>query len=151
MRRKNPAENLAEEKRIMVFGTFEIIHKGHMDFFRQARALAKNPFLIVSVARDINVTRIKGRTPGVAEKRRLKNLASNPLVNKAVLGGKHKYFFHIKRQRPDIVALGYDQIEYVRELKQDIKAARMKTKVVRLKPYKPEVFKSSLIKGNMLK
>ena len=36
--------------RIMVFGTFDMIHAGHEDLFRQARALAKEPYLIVSVA-----------------------------------------------------------------------------------------------------
>ena len=47
--------------RIMVFGTFDGIHRGHLHFFKQARGLVKNPYLIVSVARDVNVKRIKGR------------------------------------------------------------------------------------------
>lgn len=151
MRRKLRPARPALQKRIMVFGTFDMVHKGHINFFKQARALADNPFLIVSVARDVNVARIKGRTPSVSEKLRRKNLALIPLVDKAVLGGKRKYFFHIKRQRPDVIALGYDQKEYVKELLRDIKTAGMKTKVVRLKAYKVKVYKSSLIKKNMLK
>ena len=39
----------------MVFGTFDILHQGHLDFFKQARKLVANPFLVVSVARDVNV------------------------------------------------------------------------------------------------
>ena len=45
--------------RIMVFGTFDGLHEGHLDFFKQARQLSKNPFLIVSIARDKNVKIIK--------------------------------------------------------------------------------------------
>ena len=43
------------EKRIMVFGTFDGLHKGHLNFFKQAKNFAENSFLIVSVARDKNV------------------------------------------------------------------------------------------------
>lgn len=151
MRRKLRPAKPVSQKRIMVFGTFDMVHKGHVNFFKQARALADTPFLIVSIARDVNVARIKGETPSVPERLRRKNVSLVPLVNKAVLGGKHKYFFHIKRQRPDVIALGYDQKEYVKELLRDIKIAGMKTKVVRLKAYKAKVYKSSLIKKNVLK
>ena len=50
-------------KRIMIFGTFDIVHEGHADLFRQARALASNPYLIVSVARDTGAERIKRIKP----------------------------------------------------------------------------------------
>ena len=45
--------------KIMAFGTFDILHAGHLNFFKQARKLSKYPFLIVSVARDVNVKKIK--------------------------------------------------------------------------------------------
>ncbi len=53
--------------RIMVFGTFDMIHEGHADLFRQARALASDPYLIVSVARDAVAQRIKGNRPRHSE------------------------------------------------------------------------------------
>ena len=39
----------------MVFGTFDGLHKGHLNFFKQAKKLAQKSFLIVSIARDLNV------------------------------------------------------------------------------------------------
>ena len=48
-------------EKIMVFGTFDGVHKGHINFFKQARVLSKNPYLIVSIARDKNVKKIKGK------------------------------------------------------------------------------------------
>ena len=52
--------------RIMVFGTFDIIHAGHEDLFRQARALAEDPHLIVSVARDSAAARHRALASGHA-------------------------------------------------------------------------------------
>src|SRR3989344_5946032 len=49
--------------RIMIFGTFDMLHEGHLDFFRQARSLAAGPHLIVSIARDASVARVKGAPP----------------------------------------------------------------------------------------
>ncbi len=149
LRKKNtPADKLL---RVMAFGTFDLVHAGHLDFFRQARALAKHVFLIVSLARDANVLRIKGRLPSHSESYRLKQIKKIPGVDKAVLGGKRAYFFHIRQQRPDVIALGYDQRDYVRELRRDLKQAGMRTRVVRLRPFRPNVYKTSLLRQNVVK
>jgi cytidyltransferase-like protein len=37
-------------KKIMVFGTFDGLHEGHLVFLKQARKLTEKPFLIVSIA-----------------------------------------------------------------------------------------------------
>ena len=52
-----------QKTRIMVFGTFDGVHMGHLDFLKQARKLARESFLIVSVAREKNVFRIKNKKP----------------------------------------------------------------------------------------
>src|SRR3989344_4903091 len=58
-------------KKIMIFGTFDMIHPGHEDLFRQARELAEEPYLIVSIARDSATTRHKGTPPRRSELERL--------------------------------------------------------------------------------
>lgn len=68
--------------RIMVFGTFDILHKGHINFFKQARKLAKKPYLIVSVARDINVKKIKGHKTINNEKYRLLKISKQRQVDR---------------------------------------------------------------------
>src|SRR3989344_4773700 len=95
--------------RIMVFGTFDMIHAGHEDFFRQARALAPQPYLIVSVARDSVAARIKGAKPRHSERERLVAVATHTGVDRAVLGDEKGYMSHIEKETPDIIALGYDQ------------------------------------------
>ena len=135
-----------KQLRVMVFGTFDIVHSGHRNFFKQAKALARNSYLIVSIARDKNVERIKGQAPYNPQMYRLRIVRSVPGVDKAVLGGFREHMPHIIREKPDFIALGYDQVAYVRGLKSELKRAGLSTKVVRLKPYKPHLYKSTIIK-----
>ncbi len=135
--------------KIMVFGTFDVLHRGHLNFFKQARKLSRRPFLIVSVARDKNVKKIKGKLPACNEKTRLLSVKKSALVDKAVPGGLKSYIPHILENRPQIIALGYDQTAYVKNLKSLLNSKGLKVKVVRLKAFKPSVYKSSLAKQKM--
>ncbi len=130
--------------RIMVFGTFDMIHEGHEDFFRQARSLASEPYLIVSVARDVSAARVKGFPPRRAENERLTAIAVHPLVDQAMLGDEIGYLEHIAEAKPDVIALGYDQDgEYVNNLEKDLREANLAITVARLKSYLPELYKTS--------
>jgi len=134
--------------RIMVFGTFDMIHEGHENFFRQARAVAETPYLIVSVARDAVVEKIKGARPRHSEDERRALLAAHPLVDEAVLGDMEGYVHHIVHARPDIIALGYDQEgEYVEHLDEELEKAGLAANIVRLKAYRPHVFKTAKLSG----
>ncbi len=132
----------------MVFGTFDMIHPGHEDFFRQARALSPEPHLIVSVARDSAAHRHRGRYPRHDEAARLADIAAHPLVDEAMLGDETGYLVHILAARPDIIALGYDQAgEYVDRLENDLRAAGFAARVVRLKPYQSDRYKTAKLAG----
>lgn len=130
-----------------MFGTFDMIHKGHEDFLRQARALAEEPFLIVSVARD-SAARRHGKSPRHSEGERLLHIVQQTLVDRAVLGSVDDYIAHIKEESPDIIALGYDQTgEYVEGLEEQLEKAGIASKVVRLEAFQPETFKTSKLRA----
>lgn len=135
-----------KKARILVFGTFDILHPGHFNFFRQAKALAKHSVLVVSVARDKNVRKIKGFLPKNSERRRLANIKQINLVSKAVLSAADNYLGHIVRLKPDIIALGYDQRAYTQNLRVDLAKLGCKIIIRRLKPYYPSRYKSSLMR-----
>ena len=138
-------------KIVMAFGTFDLVHKGHIHFLRQAKKHAgKNGKLVVSIARDLNVKRIKGRKPVFSEKLRLNNLKRLELADKLVFGGKKNYIEHIKIINPDIIVLGYDQTAYTENLKKDLEKAGLNSKVLRAKPHKPGLYKSSKLRAKML-
>ncbi len=133
-------------RRVMVFGTFDNLHPGHLDYFHQARRFGEE--LIVVVARDPNVLRIKGRLPQENERQRVRAirrfLKDNHHVGRAILGGLKNRWLVIKKYRPEVIALGYDQQVNLTQLKSEIVKFRLFCKVVKLKPYHPEKYKSSL-------
>lgn len=133
----------------MVFGTFDMIHAGHEDLFRQARAFAKEPYLIVSIARDSAAKRHRGFLPQHHESERLAEVAAHPLVDEAVLGDEIGYITHISTVKPDVIALGYDQKgEYVERLERDLTNAGVAAKVVRLRAFQPEKYKTSKLSSH---
>jgi len=120
-------------KKVMVFGTFDVLHKGHLNFFKQGRKYGD--YLIAVVARDKTVKEIKGRFPRNNEKKRLQKVKR--YADKAVLGYIKNKYKVISRFKPDVICLGYDQKEFIKGLK------RFNIKVKRLKAYKPHKYKSS--------
>ena len=134
-----------KQTRVMVFGTFDGLHKGHLNFFQQARNFMKNSFLIVSIARDKNVIKIKGKIPFLNEKRRMILVKKSKLANKIVLSGIKNHIPHIVKENPDIIALGYDQKVYIKNLRKDLKNKGILVKIIRLKPYKEKIYKNHLL------
>jgi len=132
-------------KLVMVFGTFDYLHAGHENLFKQARELGDE--VIAIVARDKTVNAIKGFLPDHNEKQRLENLQDTNWANQVILGNQGDKTKVIRTHKPDVIALGYDQFAFTYNLEKLIIDLRMDTKIVRLKPYRPEVYKSSIIKA----
>lgn len=135
-----------KKTRVMVFGTFDGLHLGHLNMLEQARKLSNETYLIVSIARDVNVFKIKGHKTSFNEVERLNFIKKNNLSDKVVLAGKTNYLVHILKEKPDIIALGYDQKAYVKELRNDLKERDSNIKIVRLKPYKNKIYKTHLLR-----
>lgn len=142
---RTAASSATGRTKIMVFGTFDLVHTGHRHFFRQARGLAKDSYLVVSIARDKNVLRIKGRRPSKNQFERRLLVQSVPEVDKAVIGGYRDHIPHILKERPDIIAIGYDQVAYVKGLKALLAAHGLQVRIAKLKAYKPHLYKTSLL------
>jgi len=132
-------------EKILVFGTFDGVHQGHLNMFKQARRLSKNPYLIVSIARDKNVLRIKNKLPFNKENKRKKIVEDTGIPDKVILGSLKNYLEHIVKESPDYIALGYDQVHYTENLKKDLKNLGLNPKIHRLKPYKENIYKNSLL------
>jgi FAD synthetase len=131
-------------KKVMVFGTFDILHKGHLNFFKQAKRYGN--YLIAVIARDKTVKKIKGKKPKNYEMFRLLNIALTKDVKVAVLGNLKDPYKIIQEYKPKVICLGYDQYSYTEKLEEELKKRRLKIKIVRLKPYKKHIYKSSKIK-----
>ncbi len=133
-----------EEKRVMAFGTFDHFHAGHENYLKQAKELGNH--LTVIIARDQTVQQIKGNPPDNNERERLRNVEDSKIADRVIVGYKTDKYKVLKKYRPHIIALGYDQFAFTYRLKKAIIDMKLDTTIVRLKPYKPHMYKSSIIK-----
>ncbi len=129
---------------VMVFGTFDHLHAGHENLFTQAKKLGTE--VLAVVARDQTVKKLKGDLPDNDEKQRLQNLKDTEWAHKTILGDLKDKLKVVKIYRPDVIALGYDQFAFTYTLEKLLMDLKMDTEIVRLKPYRPDMYKSSIIK-----
>jgi len=131
--------------RVMVFGTFDNLHPGHLSYFSQARNFGAE--LMVIVARDKNVCAQKGYCPEQGEKLRVRRVRAAlrrlQYEGRAVLGSLNDRWLVLNKYRPEVICLGYDQKIDLPQLKREIKRFRLFCKIKRLKAYHPEKYKSS--------
>ncbi len=122
-------------RKVLAAGTFDIIHLGHVTMLWDAKRLAGDDGeLVVVVAKDENVRRFKGRDPIVPQEKRLYVVSNLKPVDRAVLG-KDNPLDSILEERPDVIALGYDQWAEEGWLKEELRKRGLNVEVVRLPKY----------------
>ncbi len=131
----------------MCFGTFDVLHLGHLDYFQQAKQHADK--LVVVVARDKTKTDQQKETI-FDEQERLKLVKSLQIVDEATLGHHDNHFKIIEEKKPDIILLGYDHPITEKQLSEKLLPLHLYPKVLRAKPYKPHKHKSTKIKELLL-
>ena len=122
---------------VMVFGTFDIVHLGHIALFHEAKKYGTD--LVVVVARDKRARGIKGKDPVFGEKERVAFLQELSVIDRVVLGDKSDVYKVIKNIKPDTIVLGYDQKMFTKELENKIKELGIDTQIIRVKAYKSDI------------
>jgi FAD synthetase len=132
-------------KTVMVFGVFDRLHPGHWVFLNQAKKCGKK--LIVVVARGSAVVKLKKKKPLMSERARMRVLRSFAGVTKVVLGDQRQSSYTvIKKHKPDIICLGYDQKWLAEDLRKQMRLGKiLRIKIVKTKAYKPRKFHTSLL------
>lgn len=126
--------------RVLSCGTFDHLHPGHRSFLEQAAALGEE--LVVVVARDENVRRIKGCSPDHGEEERRALVEALGIAAQVRLGYPGRDFLRIVAEiQPEIIALGYDQ-----RPPPGLREAFPQIQIAVLKPYYPERYKSSFFR-----
>ncbi|MEK7516230.1 MAG: adenylyltransferase/cytidyltransferase family protein [Patescibacteria group bacterium] len=129
---------------VLVFGSFDIIHPGHVAFLRAAKRYGDR--LIVVVNRDAAYRKEKGRVPIFSERERLALVASLRDVSRAYLGDRPGSWTVIRRLRPDVIGVGYDQRVDHPGLAAQLMRLRKPPKIVKIQRFNNRKHKSSLIK-----
>lgn len=116
----------------MATGTFDLLHMGHIYYLREAKKLGDR--LIVVVATDSTVRKLK-HEPITPQETRVCLIKELKMVDEAYLGHEDDMYAIVEEIKPDIIALGFDQIHDEATIKNELKKRKLHAKVVRLPKY----------------
>ena len=117
----------------MATGTFDLLHLGHIYYLKEAKKLGDK--LAVVVATDSTVRRLK-HEPVNLEEIRLNLIKELKIVDEAYLGHEDDMYEIVEEIKPEIIALGFDQIHDEDKIKSELKKRNLSAKVVRLTEFK---------------
>ncbi len=121
----------------MATGVFDLLHPGHVSFLREARNLGDE--LVVVVARDSTAKRFK-HAPITSESSRVEMVAALKPVDRAVLGHEGEIFEILEEIRPDVIALGFDQVHDEARIREECRKRGLPdTRVVRLPKFEGDL------------
>ncbi len=115
--------------RVMATGVFDLLHPGHLYFLTEAKRLGDE--LVVVVARDQTARRLK-HEPYVPELMRREMVEALKPVDRAVLGSTTDIYETVVRERPSIIALGYNQVWNEKEVEAECARRGVPLRVVRI-------------------
>jgi len=136
---------LKRRRVVLAAGVFDLLHFGHLRALEDAKkAGGRGSRLIVIVARDKTVERLKGRRPILPEDQRRALVEALKPVDKAILGYEEMNIAGvIQRIKPDVIAIGYDQHDMLKAVQEALKNYPGKVKVVKMRRYGPRNLNSS--------
>jgi FAD synthetase len=119
--------------KVMATGTFDLLHLGHIYYLKEAKSLGDR--LAVVVATDSTVRRLK-HEPINPEKIRLELIKELKIVDEAYLGYEEDMYEIVREIKPEIIALGFDQLHDEETIKKELKRRKIKARVERLSEFK---------------
>jgi len=102
---KRPSE-IKNIKTVMVAGTFELLHPGHLAYLKEAWKLG---YVVAVVSSDENAERSKRRKIVISQQQRAEVLSSLYYVHRVVLGRPGNIFDIFEELKPDVILLGPNQ------------------------------------------
>ncbi len=118
-------------KIVLIGGVFDIVHPGHIHTLKDAKN--QGDILIVVVARSSTALKInKIRKIYHDEYLRRELVSSIRYVDYAIIGREGTLYDTVEFVKPDIIALGYDQIHTEKEIAVNCSKRGITTRIIRL-------------------
>ena len=130
---------------VLAGGVFDIIHPGHIHTLRAAKALGN--VLVVVIATDKTAQKMKSRIPLHNMELRKDLVRSLAMVDYAVVGYEGDIFKSVELIKPNIIALGYDQVHQEKFIIDGCKKIGIDVSIARLQSPIPDI-KSSKIEND---
>ncbi len=129
---------------ILTFWTFDIVHSWHKYFLKQAKKYWDK--LITILATDKNIEKIKWEKPFLLINKRIEEVKNLKISDKVLWWDETNPLIWLEIFKPKIICLWYDQVWYSENLIKYIKEKKLNIEVIRLKPFKEKIYKSSILK-----
>ena len=129
---------------VLAGGVFDIIHPGHIHTLNAAKLLGD--VLVAVVATDNTAVKMKKRTPIHSQEQRQELVNSLEVVDLCLIGQENDIFKTVNHVKPQIIALGYDQIHQEKYITEGCKKIKLNAKVARLQSPMPESSSSKIEK-----
>ena len=127
---------------VLAGGVFDIIHPGHIHTLNSAKALGD--VLVVVVATDTTAQKMKKRKPLHKQNQRKDLVSSLSMVDLCVIGQEGDIFKTVEIIKPEIIALGYDQVHQEKFITDGCRKLNLDIKVARLQSPIPEISSSEI-------
>ena len=131
-------------KVVLAGGVFDIIHPGHIHTLNSAKDLGD--VLVVVIATDKTAEKMKKRLPLHTQDQRKMLVDALSVVNFSIVGHEGDIFKTVDFIRPQIIALGYDQVHQEKFITEGCKKIHLDVTVARLQSPIPEVSSSIIEK-----
>jgi cytidyltransferase-like protein len=135
----------AELRVVLAGGVFDIIHPGHIHTLKAAKDLGN--VLVVVIATDKTAQKMKNRIPLHNMELRRDLVRSLSMVDYAIVGYEGDIFKSVEIIKPNIIALGYDQIHQEEFIVDGCKKIGINVSIARLQSPIPDI-KSSKIEND---
>jgi glycerol-3-phosphate cytidylyltransferase/FAD synthetase len=129
---------------VLAGGVFDIIHPGHISTLNAAKTLGD--VLVVVVATDNTAVKMKKRRPIHSQEQRQELVNSLSVVDLCLIGQENDIFKTVNLVKPQIIALGYDQVHQEQFITEGCKKIKLDAKVARLQSPIPESSSSKIEK-----
>ena len=127
---------------VLAGGVFDIIHPGHIHTLNSAKALGD--VLVVVVATDTTAQKMKKRKPLHKQNQRKDLVSSLSMVDLCIIGQEGDIFKTVEIIKPEIIALGYDQVHQEKFITDGCRKLNLDIKVARLQSPIPEISSSEI-------
>ena len=127
---------------VLAGGVFDIIHPGHIHTLNSAKALGD--VLVVVVATDTTAQKMKKRKPLHKQNQRKDLVSSLSMVDLCIIGQEGDIFKTVEIIKPEIIALGYDQVHQEKFITDGCRKLNLDIKVARLQSPVPEISSSEI-------
>ncbi len=131
-------------KVVLAGGVFDIIHPGHIHTLNAAKDLGD--VLVVAIATDKTAEKMKKRLPLHSQEQRKMLVDALSVVDLSIVGHEGDIFKTVDFIRPQIIALGYDQVHQEKFITEGCRKINLDVTVARLQSPIPEVSSSVIEK-----